>query len=739
MKENSRLKAASPASVKRDNFAYLLIKYLVLFLFACIALWLTYLAGFSTSYISVTEHSYLIRDSFVKNILFEAVFLFLMFLLTSKVPPYMNLVERVDADEIFSRKCRKCVLLILFCLSLFLILVTQNKPVNDQYSVNQVAQEFIEKDYSALSPGGYVNRYPNQLGIVLILYVFDHLFGANNYLVFQICNAVALTLLWRSFSEISDLMGHSQWEGLMILVSGALFFPGVLYTTFVYGTLIGLSCSVNAAEHFLKYSRNHRWTELTLAAILSFIAVVIKNNYLIFVIGQCILSLALSLRKRDWKILLSLALFLCILLFSTKIVNHTVEVLTGQKVCSGEAALSWVAMGLQDENSEVYTGWNKYAGWYNNYNYYSYSDAGFDTEAQRQAAIANIQERLREFRESRMDAIRFFAGKNASQWNNPNFQGFSVVLSLHDLQYPRYINWLFSVTGSDKVSAVMNYLYFVMLTGVLIFIFFSRDKKEETIFYEVVAIGGFIFHTFWEAKCAYILPYVMLLIPLSVNGYTTVLQSYQSFTASRPSIGKRGPEAFRKDFSPYLLFAGLFLAGSIIIQFSGARLLDNIFLRGEDTEAYRQYVETHTYTRIKDGTYYLYCEKDGRRFAIVEKDGNTDDTSDKVLTLSDGQTPVMILTSSGLDNTLDIQFQEGKRCIGVAKDNNGDGVPLVSSARDLSREQNWYVHVNSARGTINLMYNSLMALTWDAESHTVFLSEFDGGENQQWKLDKADP
>ena len=99
----------------------------------------------------------------------------------------------------------------------------------------------------------------------------------------------------------------------------------------------------------------------------------------------------------------------------------------------------------------------------------------------------------------------------------------------------------------------------------------------------------------------------------------------------------------------------------------------------------------------------------------------------------------MILTSSGLDNTLNIQFQNGNRCIGVAKDNNGDGTPLVSSARDLSREQNWYVHVNSARGTINLMYNSLMALTWDAESHTVFLSEFDGGENQQWKLDIADP
>lgn len=33
-------------------------------------------------------------------------------------------------------------------------------------------------------------------------------------------------------------------------------------------------------------------------------------------------------------------------------------------------------------------------------------------------------------------------------------------------------------------------------------------------------IGGFIFHLFWEGKCQYTLPYFMLLLPLSIIGFT---------------------------------------------------------------------------------------------------------------------------------------------------------------------------------------------------------------------------
>ena len=50
----------------------------------------------------------------------------------------------------------------------------------------------------------------------------------------------------------------------------------------------------------------------------------------------------------------------------------------------------------------------------------------------------------------------------------------------------------------------------------LIVLIQNRKKLSlEVIFLVTIFIGGFAFHTLWEAKSRYIIPYILILIPLA--------------------------------------------------------------------------------------------------------------------------------------------------------------------------------------------------------------------------------
>ena len=47
----------------------------------------------------------------------------------------------------------------------------------------------------------------------------------------------------------------------------------------------------------------------------------------------------------------------------------------------------------------------------------------------------------------------------------------------------------------------------------------KENITNEDCLLTTIFIGGFLFHTFWEAKGQYTLPYFTLLIPLAIQGY----------------------------------------------------------------------------------------------------------------------------------------------------------------------------------------------------------------------------
>ncbi len=749
---------------------YLFAKYIVLALFACITIYLVYMAGFSTSYINLGEHSYLVSDSFLKNILFVAVVVAAGCLCLKKAPLFTKFISRVNEDVVFSKKARRIVLFIIGAAAVYFVLVSQAQPGADAAEVEGAANNWLLGDYSALLPGEYLDRYPNQLGLAILLYLFAHVFGSLNYIVFQLFNVAALLLLYRAFAQISDEMGASRFTGLAVLIASGLFLPGILYTTFVYGTLIGLSASVNSFLCILRFEKRKKAGCLAAAIALAFLAVMIKSNYEIFLIGLILYVLARLLKKPNGRMLVAMEALAVVLFCSGSVIKGTTYAITGEKPGEGNAAVSWVAMGLQDTDEPFFD------GWYNLYTYNTYTESGFNTEKQEEQAKEYIRDRLSEFRKHPGKGLRFFSRKNASQWNNPNFQGFWVNQAWgHNGHYPYFLYWILSEAGSAKISAAMNYLQFLLLIGVLLLVFLTRGKPDGILYYEMIVIGGFLFHTFWEAKCQYTFPYFMLLVPLSVLGYRTVFIAWleREFVVleksgkkarfeetealerlfctleadglpGRAKAGGRPGKAESDGAEPgkliylwkrikprhirgerYYIFVAVFLAGALLIRYGNIAPLNEVFLHTEDTQEYTSYIAGRTYLHLKGGEYTLVASSDGKEIGA---------TSDGAVTIQ----------ASEADDNISILTVSGKKYLSVLKDHGarekeGLEVSMTSTdGADGTGGRVWEVAKSAESGKVNILYQGSWALTIDEKSGKLSLSDNTDSENQRWSLVKQE-
>ena len=333
-------------------------------LFAAVLFGLLFLAGVSTAVIDPRERTYLIQDSIWLNLLAAFIFSLTVYYVGTKSARCRNFAARINSDEAYSSRCRKIALYVIGAVGLLFVLIVQKTPGADQYIICDLANAWMEKDYSSLLPGGwqgYLEMWPRQLGIVLILYFAAYLFGTYNYLVFQICNVLGLVFLLKGFADISDQSGNSRTCGLTVIIAGGLFLPLLAYTSFVYGNILGLALSVNALKYAGRYCDGYRLADGIKSVLLIFAAVLVKNNYLIFLIGLILYVLLMFLKQPTLRrALLGLAMVLVFLVHvDNSFARWATKAVTGQDAGKGMSSLAWVAMGLQ--------GGPRYNGWYNDY------------------------------------------------------------------------------------------------------------------------------------------------------------------------------------------------------------------------------------------------------------------------------------------------------------------------------------------------------------------------------------
>ena len=712
------------------------LRYIAFGLFSLAVIWLTIAAGASTAYITAdrTEHTFLAADNIWLNLL-AGVAVGALFFLYVRSGLQAALRKRFFSTPEKSRKFRRILLCVIGAMGLLFVLSSQRMPGSDQYSIVKYAAAWKKGDYSSItSRGGYLDLFPNQWGIVYVLYLFSFIVGDYNFLAFQLVNVCCMVWFYRSAAVLADRMapdGDGMNAGNVLMGLGILFIPLIMYCSFVYGTVISLGLSTAALVSLDRLREQYRFRSMLKICLLLFVAIIMKQNYMIFVLGFLIALILDAAEKANKKMIVPCIGLAFVLFFTGSISRLLVTGVTGVRARQdgGVSFVSFVAMGLQ-ENEKLYD------GWWNSYNVDSYSKYGYSQKNQSIAAMEEINQRRAAFAEVPEYAIRFFAGKNMSQWNNPNFQCFWISqvrdLPATDFDSPQWVDSALNIKGSVPLTGFLNRLQFVILLGAVLYMFLHREKGFIPACLCIIFAGGFVFHTFWEAKSQYTLPYFVLLFPLAAHGWKDLaewlVRKPRMFSGILQSKKKMAVAA------AVLIVAINFL---VILQAGTVPFFNDTLRRAEDTKAYEEYLAgnlDYNTVRLRAGNYRLTCAADQGKYLSVPKSDNAETEIARTAS-PDGAATVRLMYETRTTDEIRLSFSQANKSLDVNGGTAADGAKVWSAKAGKAASQRWRLLRTDTPGEYLIFSQGNLVLTLNPNDGTLTLSPKTGDATQRWRLE----
>ena len=475
-----------------------------------------------------------------------------------------------DNDNLF-KLSYACLIILLFLLPVLWVLSTGFNSWADSAHVQEAAFGLINGDYSEFMPGGYIEKWPNQIGLVLAEAVICRLFGENSGLVFQLINAMCIPIISVSLAVFTD----SRFHQLCVLVLSVFCFPLLFSTSHIYGNIPGLALSLLAFALLFELVEKKCIVKGLFSALLIAMACLVKQNYIIFLIAYCIIGIVMALKNKKASIAIMAIVAVALSFLISASAAGVVRNITGCKLDGGVSKLSYIAMAMQDGD--------RAPGWFNEYNNMTYVQAGYDTELQGKVSREEITLKLRNFIDHPVYAATFYMKKLASQWNEPMFQSIWILRG-HERELSGFIEYISSIYGSYKILPYFKFFQVAIYMAAFIFICTEKKPEEKQLLLLMTFIGGVLFHIMWEAKAQYALFYFVLLIPVGVKG-CSVFRKCMLALAGR--IGKKDKEDTKKSQGVFgtlvcVLFIAVFLAALYYLRIPDA-------LRS-DTLLYYQYI-----------------------------------------------------------------------------------------------------------------------------------------------------
>lgn len=420
-------------------------------------------------------------------------------------------------------------------LSILWVRVSYTYPEADQKAVSWVAYLMTQNNFLFFEPEKYMQIYPNQLGLSAILELLYRITGGENPDAFRNLTALANGAVVYLLYKITDRQFHSRSADYVVLAGSVCCIQMILYTTFLYGIMLGLAFALGAFYLLLIFLETGRIRYAVLSGILIGISILVKNNNSIFLVAMVILLLWKSLEKKRAGFLAGVLILLLASAALSRGLTAYYEERSGMDIGSGMPKLLWIAMGMQEgERAE---------GWYNEFNYKTFLETGCDVEKSSAIARASIAASLEKFLENPAYAAEFYYKKTVSQWNEPTCEALWVN-QFHSGNFSRIVQSIYDGKLYTVLEEYMNLFQSLVYAAVLIALWKKRNVWDmEQLFLPLVILGGFFFHTIWEAKSQYIFPYFVCLLPWAAAGISEVLKILDKAFCRREKTGRK----IRKD------------------------------------------------------------------------------------------------------------------------------------------------------------------------------------------------
>lgn len=478
--------------------------------------------------------------------------------------------------ERFRRGLLVFTLTFVFGLGILLILFGRTVPAADALSVYNAAAEWILGNTDIIHPTvSYLSYYPQQIGLMAFLELLLRLWNLTGlsapawHFIKFIYVCLLCGAIWFQYLSLQYLWPENYKKiSCCYLVLVCCNLPMIMYSSFVYGEipsfaalsvgwylllrLLGSAYRDSASRNDAPSVTAHMLCRIIFTGFGSILfltlSVMLRKNSLIPVIAVLLVLLFEALRPgRNSKMRLGLLIMaVCLAVTSVNVLpltQKTYEKKAGNTLSSGVTAMSYLAMGMQEAP--------RGCGWYNGFNIDTYDAAGMDTALANEISRLAIDERLAYFREHPGYTADFYLHKHLSQWADGTYASRQATLATYGGR-SSFFKEVYEGSLSGGYIEWCNAWQNVLYLGMLVFCIDSLKKRRESrvaghmadqttdqhgadwhgtdrhgadqlyVYVGLIAVlGGFLFHTFWEANSRYIFSYSLLLMPYCGAGVYT--------------------------------------------------------------------------------------------------------------------------------------------------------------------------------------------------------------------------
>lgn len=360
----------------------------------------------------------------------------------------------------------------------------------------------------------YMECYSQQFTLAFIWSILFRIIGSTNFVVIEylntVCNGITVMAIYFICKELSKKYNINKYLGTFMILT---FIAISALSVYIYGDISSLAFALFSIYFIMRYRNLRKIKYALISAMCMLIAYMLRMNTLIFIIAVVIylfLDIISENTKSKQKVISIIVIlgFIVISIFPAVLVK--IYYINQYNLSKDESfpPIGYLYIGMSETESG--------SGWYN---FYRASIAyNTDSETSKRIYKDEISKRLEYFSNKPKEIINFYIRKTASMWTENTYG--AVIYNLSDTFISLdHINYELDDKILENESTIRIYqkaLVFIIF-GVSIIIIFQNRKNisNEVLLLITIFIGGFLFHTIWEAKSRYIIPYIVVLIPVA--------------------------------------------------------------------------------------------------------------------------------------------------------------------------------------------------------------------------------
>ncbi len=485
----------------------------IVFLSLIIVLNLIFTANMNASEHVEVNYNYWI---YTIGIVLLAIFIYYLTYVINKVLYNDNNIE-------FKKKIRKKLfigsILIYVLFNIIWAITVNPKVVGDSVHVCNLAQTFYRGDneeflynttYAGISLFDYMQVYPQQVSLAFVFSMFFRLIHFDIMEVLRVLNIIGNIVIVFTLYKINELLSKKYKTNKVLLLTLILTFVSIpMLLTFIYGDTPSLALCLLAVYFMMRYRKTKLYRYPIVASIFTMIAYMMRMNSLIFIIATVIYLLLILFKElRDNKLktnLISIGVIIAYVIISifpaSLIKNYYADKYDLDKNKT-YPTISYILMAME-EGSRENGGYNEEIA----------RPALENPQEVKEEYVKRVKERLKYFSENLGYTFNFYTMKLAAMWTENTYS--AIMNNQVDG------SWIENIT--KPLTFYQKALLIVTCLCSLIVLLQNRKNLFlEVLFLLTIFVGGFAFHILWEAKSRYIIPYIVVLIPIASIGINKV-------------------------------------------------------------------------------------------------------------------------------------------------------------------------------------------------------------------------